>query len=66
MATKSTMQAAIDRLKARGVTEIVAVPLFVSSHSSVIDSTAYLLGLRKEKPEDLTMFASMDHGAAWR
>lgn len=62
MATRSTMQAAIDRLKARGVTEIVAVPLFVSSHSSVIDSTAYLLGLRKEKPEDLTMFASMDHG----
>lgn len=62
MATRSTMLAAIDRLKARGVTEIVAVPLFVSSHSSVIDSTAYLLGLRKEKPEDLTMFASMDHG----
>ena len=64
MATRSTMQAAIDRLKARGVTEIVAVPLFVSSHSSVIDSTAYLLGLRKEKPEDLTMFASMDHGGS--
>jgi hypothetical protein len=64
MATRSTMQAAIDRLKARGVTEIVAVPLFVSSHSSVIDSTAYLLSLRKEKPEDLTMFASMDHGGS--
>ncbi|HEY0263813.1 MAG TPA: CbiX/SirB N-terminal domain-containing protein [Granulicella sp.] len=62
MATKSTMQAAIDRLVARGVTEIVAVPLFVSSHSSVIDSTAYLLGLRAEEPEDLKMFAMMDHG----
>ncbi len=64
MATKSTMQAAINRLAARGVTEIVAVPLFVSSHSSVIDSTAYLLGLRTQEPEDLKMFATMDHGGA--
>ncbi|QHN03204.1 hypothetical protein FTO74_07335 [Granulicella sp. WH15] len=62
MATRSTMQSAINRLVARGVTDIVAVPLFVSSHSSVIDSTAYLLGLRKQEPEDLKMFASMDHG----
>jgi predicted phosphoribosyltransferase len=44
MATKSTMQAAINRLEAREVTEIVAVPLFISSHSSLIDSIAYLLG----------------------
>jgi sirohydrochlorin ferrochelatase len=63
MATKSTMQAAIKRLEARGVTEIVAVPLFVSSHSSVIDSTAYLLGARSQEPEDLKMFAEMDHGS---
>ena len=62
MATKSTMQAGINRLVARGVTEIVVVPLFVSSHSSVIDSTAYLLGLRAQEPEDLKMFAMMDHG----
>jgi sirohydrochlorin ferrochelatase len=64
MATKSTMQAGINRLVARGVTEIVAVPLFVSSHSSVIDSTAYLLGLRTQEPEDLKMFAMMDHGSS--
>src|SRR5262245_38311460 len=44
MATKATMQSGIDRLAARGVTSIVAVPLFVSSHSSVITSTQYLLG----------------------
>jgi sirohydrochlorin ferrochelatase len=62
MATKSTMQEGIDRLTARGVTEIVAVPLFVSSHSSVIDGTAYLLGLRAQAPEDLKDFAAMDHG----
>jgi sirohydrochlorin cobaltochelatase len=63
MATKSTIQEAINRLAARGVTEIVAVPLFVSSHSSVIDSTAYLLGLRAQAPEDLKDFAAMDHSA---
>lgn len=63
MATRSTMQAAIDRLVARKVTEIVAVPLFVSSHSSVIDSIAYLLGQRAQMPEDLKDFAAMDHGS---
>jgi sirohydrochlorin ferrochelatase len=62
MSTRSAMAAGIQRLTARGVTQIVAVPLFVSSHSSVIDSTAYLLGQRPAEPEDLKMFASMDHG----
>ena len=62
MATRSTMQSAIDRLAARKVTEIVAVPLFISSHSSVIESQAYLLGLRAQMPEDLKEFAAMDHG----
>jgi sirohydrochlorin ferrochelatase len=63
MATKSTMQEAINRLIARGVTGIVAIPLFVSSHSSVIEGTAYLLGLRTQAPQDLKDFAAMDHGA---
>jgi sirohydrochlorin ferrochelatase len=62
MATKRNIQAAVDRLIARGVTEIVAVPLFVSSHSSVITSTHYLLGLRKEAPRELAIYAKMDHG----
>src|SRR5262249_23006881 len=39
MAAKATIQTGIDKLVARGVTSIVAVPLFVSSHSSVITST---------------------------
>ena len=43
------------------MTEIVAVPLFVSSHSSVITSTEYLLGLRAEAPADLAIFAKMTH-----
>jgi hypothetical protein len=63
MASRGTIQAAVDRLQARGVKDIVAVPLFISSHSSVVTSTAYLLGLRTDMPEDLAMFAKMDHGS---
>jgi sirohydrochlorin ferrochelatase len=63
MASRASIQAAVDKLAARGVTEIVAVPLFVSSHSSVITSTEFLLGLRKEAPKDLAIFAKMNHGS---
>lgn len=63
MAWRASIQAAVDKLAARGVTSIVAVPLFVSSHSSVITSTEYLLGLRAEAPADLTIFARMEHSA---
>src|ERR671915_401784 len=41
MATRANIQAAVDRLTANGVSRIVAVPLFVSSHSSVVTSTEY-------------------------
>lgn len=61
MATRATIQAAIDRLVARGVTEIVAVPLFVSSWSSVITSTEYLLGQRADPPAALATYAKMNH-----
>ena len=63
MASRAAIQAAVDRLTARGVTAIVAVPLFVSSHSSVITSTEYLLGLRPDAPADLKIFAKMDHAS---
>jgi sirohydrochlorin ferrochelatase len=63
MATRANIQGAIDKLTARGVTEIVAVPLFVSSHSSVITSTEYLLGLRADAPADLARFAKMNHAS---
>lgn len=62
MANKRSIQNAIDRLAQRGVSEIVAVPLFVSSHSSVITSTQYLLGLREDAPPELAAYAKMDHG----
>jgi sirohydrochlorin ferrochelatase len=61
MASKKAIQPAIDRLVARGVSEIVAVPLFISSHSTVITSTEYLLGLRADAPPELAIFAKMDH-----
>ena len=61
MATRRTIQSAVDRLGARGVTDIVAVPLFVSSSSSIISATAYLLGLRAEAPPALAIYAKMDH-----
>jgi len=62
MATRATIQAAITALEAQGVERIVAVPLFVSSHSSVIRATEYLLGLRDTAPPQLALFASMSHG----
>jgi sirohydrochlorin ferrochelatase len=64
MATRATIQSAIDKLVERGVTEIVAVPLFVSSWSSVITSSEYLLGLRKEAPAALAIYAKMNHAPA--
>ena len=62
MATRANLQGAVDRLVARGVREIVAVPLFVSSWSSVITSTEYLLGQRPDAPPALAAFAKMSHG----
>jgi sirohydrochlorin ferrochelatase len=56
------MEAAIRRLITRGVSEIIAVPLFISSHSSVVSSSQYLLGLISEAPPDLAKFAMMSHG----
>lgn len=63
MASRASIQRAVDQLASRGVTQIIAVPLFVSSHSSVITSTEYLLGLRKDAPKDLAIFAKMDHSS---
>ena len=59
MANKRTIRDAVDRLRERDVTEIVAVPLFISSHSSVMRATEYLLGSRDEAPPQLEAFARM-------
>ena len=64
MANKRTIEAAVGRLIERDVTGIVAVPLFISSHSSIIRATEYLLGARDEAPPELEIFARMDHGGS--
>ena len=62
MAVKRNIQNAIDKLVARGADKIIAVPLFISSHSSIITSTQYLLGLRAAPPPELSIYARMNHG----
>lgn len=49
MADVESLQAAVDRLEKRGVSRVVAVPLFVQSRSEVLDQTRYALGLA-DKP----------------
>src|SRR5699024_1033253 len=46
MANSKTLQEAIYQLEGKGVTKIIAVPLFVSSYSPIIRQTEYLLGKR--------------------
>jgi sirohydrochlorin ferrochelatase len=62
MADRTTLQASINKLVGRGVQQIVAVPLFVSSHSGVLDALGYLLGVRPAPPADLEDLTGMDHG----
>jgi sirohydrochlorin ferrochelatase len=57
MADPASIQAAIDRLERRGVTEIAAIPLFVSSHSPIIGNFRYILGLQ----EHLAKTTSLRH-----
>ncbi len=45
MADQKTIQEAVTRLEGRGARLIIAVPLFISSHSPIIYDTKHLLGL---------------------
>ncbi len=60
MAENGPMQKAVDALQARRVKRIVAVPLFVSSWSEVMDQNRFLLGLR-DKPSEALMNAPHAH-----
>ncbi|UUZ81526.1 hypothetical protein LJK88_44025 [Paenibacillus sp. P26] len=53
------IQDGIDWLEARGVTDIIVVPLFVSSGSTHIDEISYALGVKPEPqpPTDMEPFA---------
>ena len=46
-----TINIAVDRLNEHNVTKIVAVPLFISSHSGHIEEIKYVLRLRETPPE---------------
>lgn len=52
MADPKTLQAALDRLEARGARRVVVVPLFVHSRSEVLDQARFVLGL-SEKPSEV-------------
>jgi sirohydrochlorin ferrochelatase len=57
MADPATLQAGIDKLAARGVKRVIAVPLFIHSRSEVLDQTAYVLGL-SDKPSEVLRAAA--------
>ena len=46
MANYVTLQKGINRLEKQGVTNIIAVPLFISSYSPIIRQNEYLFGIR--------------------
>lgn len=48
MADARAIQRALDRLAYKRVRKVVAVPLFVSSHSEVMDQTKFVLGVSQE------------------
>ena len=52
MADVGALQAAVDRLRKRGVKRIAAVPLFIHTRSEVLDQTRYALGLA-DKPSEV-------------
>lgn len=54
-ATRTRFQDVVARLAARGVSEIVVVPMLVSSHSGHYDQIRYLVG------EDVTLSEAMTH-----
>ncbi|MFA6318724.1 MAG: hypothetical protein WC943_15050 [Elusimicrobiota bacterium] len=55
-----SLQSAVDRLQARKVKKIVAVPLLLSSHSAEMDENRYLFGIR-EKPSEAFLGGSHAH-----
>ncbi|MDE2142279.1 MAG: hypothetical protein KGJ84_07715 [Elusimicrobia bacterium] len=63
MADPAALQGALDRLAARGVSRVIAVPFFVESHSEVLDQTRYVLGLSK-KPSEVLRLAAKRMAAA--
>ncbi|TLD42915.1 MAG: hypothetical protein JETT_0815 [Candidatus Jettenia ecosi] len=50
MADPETIKEAVHKLEEKGVSVVIVVPLFISSHSPIIGNSRYILGLQKELP----------------
>ncbi|MBI1835933.1 MAG: hypothetical protein HYR91_01575 [Flavobacteriia bacterium] len=61
MADPSTLQEAINKLEYQGVTTIVVVPLFISSHSPILRQAEFLFGFRQELADEPIV---MNHGGS--
>ncbi len=59
MADPSTLQEAINKLEYQGVTTIIVVPLFISSHSPILRQAEFLFGFRQELADEPII---MNHG----
>lgn len=51
MADPLTIKEAVHKLEEKGVSKIIVVPLFISSHSPIIGNSRYILGLQDELPK---------------
>lgn len=50
MADPETIKEAVQRLEGKGVSDVIVVPLFISSHSPIIGNFHYILGLQEKLP----------------
>ncbi len=50
MAELKTIEEAVRKLEKKGITDVIVIPLFISSHSPIIGNSRYILGLQKELP----------------
>lgn len=50
MADPETIEDAVRKLEQKDVTNVIVVPLFISSHSPIIGNSRYILGLQEELP----------------
>ena len=48
---EKVLQEAVSKLEARGASKILAIPLYISSHSPVVQKLEYLLGVTPVPPE---------------
>jgi sirohydrochlorin cobaltochelatase len=50
MADPETIEDAVRKLEQKDVTDVIVVPLFISSHSPIIGNSRYIFGLQEELP----------------